>query len=157
MFTKRLLSLIVLLASVFAAPSYAQDRDVPYWASIRFDEVNLRVGPSEQYRIDWVYKRRGLPVVVVRVVEGWRLVRDPDGAQGWIAQSQLHPDRSAIVVGDGPAAMRDAPADNGKLKWNAQPGVVGKLGDCQLGWCEFNVGGRIGWVQAARLWGAGEP
>ncbi|MCB2087239.1 MAG: SH3 domain-containing protein [Sphingomonadaceae bacterium] len=154
---KRLTSLILAFAALLAAPLNAQDREVPYWASLRFDEVNLRVGPSEQYRIDWVYKRRGLPVVVVRVVEGWRLVRDPDGAQGWVSESQLVLNRSAIVVGEGLAAMRDTPADNGALKWNAQPGVVGKLGDCQLGWCEFDVGGRVGWVMAARLWGAGEP
>mgnify|MGYP001551092043 CR=1 FL=1 len=45
----------------------AQDREAPYGASLRFDRVNMRVGPSESYPIDWVYHRSGLPVKVVRL------------------------------------------------------------------------------------------
>lgn len=150
------LSLLILVFSV-PLPAQAQDREVPYWASIRVGEVNMRKGPAEDYPIDWVYRREGLPVKVVRVMEGWRLVRDPDGAQGWIVARLLNPERTALVVGEGLADMRDAPADNGKLRWNAQPGVVGKLGDCQASWCEFDVDGRKGWIRQARLWGAGAP
>ena len=69
----------------------------------------------------------------------------------------LSPDRGAIVVGDGLAAMRDGPAAGARLKWNVEPGVVGALGDCRDGWCELNVDGHAGWVAADRLWGAGEP
>jgi SH3-like domain-containing protein len=43
------------------------------------------------------------------------------------------------------------------LRWNLEPGVVGKLGDCEAGWCELSVGPRKGWVEQKRLWGAGEP
>ena len=59
---------------VVAVPAAAQDEDVPYWASIRADEVNMRVGPAESYGIAWVYRRPELPVRVVRRSEGWRLV-----------------------------------------------------------------------------------
>ena len=150
--------LAVSLSLVLAAPAAAQDREPPEWASLRADEVNMRVGPSEDYQIEWVYRRTGLPVKVVRLKEGWRLVRDPDGAQGWIVARLLNPARTALVTGKGLAAIRDAPADNGKLLWNAEPGVVGKLGSCETGWCEFDPGGgRKGWVKQARLWGAGTP
>lgn len=70
--------------ALLAAPALAQDGEVPYWASIRASEVNMRVGPAESYRIDWVYRRAGLPMKVVRRQEGWRLVEDPDGTSGWI-------------------------------------------------------------------------
>ncbi len=146
--------LAVLLASVSAD---AQQREAPYWATIRAEKMFMRKGPSRDYKIEWVYQRPGLPLKVVRVAAGWRLVRDPAGDQGWVAASLLSPERGAVVVGEGLAAMRDAPAENGKLKWNAEPGVVGRLGDCEAGWCEFDVAGRIGWVNADRLWGAGEP
>jgi SH3-like domain-containing protein len=150
------LALILVLAAL-AVPAAAQDRDVPYWASLRADEVNMRVGPSEDYQISWVYRRQGLPMKVVRLKEGWRLVRDPDGAQGWVVARLLSPERSALVVGQGPAAMRDDPSDDGELRWKLEPGVVGKLGKCENGWCELDVHGRKGWVKAERLWGAGEP
>ena len=154
----RLVSLIfTLLLPFFVAPAQAQNRETPYWATIRAEVVNMRVGPSADYRIDWVYKRQGLPVKVVRVMEGWRLIRDPDGAQGWVVARLLSPDRGAIVIGNGLAAIREAPQGNAKVKWNASPGVVGALGKCENGWCKFDVQGREGWVRAERLWGSGEP
>jgi len=148
---------ILSLLLIFAAPGHAQQREVPYWASLRAEEVFMRVGPSADYPIDWVYHRAQLPVKVIRLREGWRLVEDMDGTQGWIVARLLSPDRTALVTGKDLAPMRDQPADNGALKWNAEPGVVGKLGACEAGWCEFDVGGRKGWIKQARLWGAGEP
>ena len=153
----RRLLLCLALSLACTSPAYAQDREVPYWASLRADEVNMRVGPSANYPVDWVYKRRNLPVKVVRLMQGWRLVRDPDGAQGWIVARLLSPERSAIVVGEGLAAIRGEPSASSALRWNAEPGVVGMLGECEAGWCELDVEGRKGWIERDRLWGAGEP
>jgi SH3-like domain-containing protein len=140
-----------------AAPAAAREREVPYWATLRAAEVNMRVGPSEAYPIAWVYRRQGLPMKVVRVRQGWRLVQDPDGERGWIVARLLNPARGAIVVGDGLADMREEPGSGARLLWRVEPGVVGALGDCEDGWCRFEVGKRKGWMPAARLWGAGEP
>ena len=151
---RRLIPLALLLNAV---PAAAQDRAVPYWATLRAEHVNMRVGPSEAYPIEWVYRREGLPVKVVRVMQGWRLVEDPDGERGWIVARLLDPDRGAIVVGEGLAEMRAAPEADAPVRWRAEPGVVGELGNCSEGWCAFDVGGRKGWVRSERLWGAGEP
>jgi len=154
------IAITALFATLFlATPGVveAQTREVPYWASIRAEEVNMRVGPSQDYPIEWIYKRQGLPVKVIRVQEGWRLVSDPDGAQGWIVARLLDPARSALVIGEGLAAIREAPQAGAKLKWNAKPGVVGRLGKCEAGWCMIDVGGRQGWIRENRLWGVGEP
>jgi len=154
---RKLILFIPLFLGLFAISADAQDRDVPYWASIRASELNLRVGPSADFKIAWVYRRKGLPVKVVRVVEGWRLIEDPDGARGWVVARLLDPDRGAIVIGKGLAAIREEPRDRSTLRWNAETGVVGKLGDCENGWCEMDVQGHKGWVQQNRLWGAGKP
>lgn len=151
---RMILSFLLLLV---AAPAQAQDREVPYWATLRAEEVNMRVGPSERYPIEWVYRRVGLPVKVIRLHEGWRLVRDPDGAQGWIVARLLNPERGAMVQGDGLVDMREGADATSKLLWRVSPGVSGKLGDCTEGWCRFDVKGRRGWVRQDRLWGAGEP
>lgn len=148
---------LVFTATIALDTARAQDREVPYWASMRFDEVNMRVGPSAEYPIDWVYKRKNLPIKVVRLREGWRLVQDAEGTQGWIAQSQLTPERGALVIGEGLVDLRESPDGASVLRWRAEPGVVGKLLRCQETWCEIDVGGRTGWVLAERLWGAGEP
>src|SRR3954468_76005 len=35
---------------------------LPRFVSLRTDPVNLRVGPGMRYPVDWVYRRRHLPV-----------------------------------------------------------------------------------------------
>lgn len=151
------LGLALVVCLFLAMPASAQEREVPYWAALRASEVNMRVGPSENFPIDWVYRRPGLPVKVLRINQGWRLVEDPDGTRGWVVARFLTPDRGAIVVGDGLAEMRETADSGARVLWRAEPGVVGALGDCDDGWCEFAVGARKGWIRAARLWGAGEP
>ena len=157
----RIASLALLVSAVVpaavSAPAAAQSIAVPYWAAIRSDTVNMRVGPGEDYRIEWVYHRAHLPLKVLRTMEGWRLVQDPDGARGWILSRFLTRDRGAIVKSAEMAEMRVNPADDAKLLWRLKPGVTGKLGDCTGGWCHLDLGGRAGYVRASSLWGAGEP
>ena len=148
---------IAALIGCISAPASAQDREVPYWASLASAEVNMRVGPSERYRIDWVYHREGLPVKVIRLQQGWRLIEEPDGTQGWVFNQLLSLQRTAIVVGEGETPLRELPEAGAKLLWNVEPGVTGDLGQCSEGWCEFNIAGRAGWIAQERLWGTGEP
>jgi len=150
-----MLSLVLMLAAAFViAPLSAQDRTLPYWASLRYEKVNMRVGPSAEYPVTWVYQRQGLPVKVVRLREGWRLIEDHEGTQGWIAASQLDPARGGLVIGVGLAEVRAEPNPSSAVKWRAEPGVVTKLKACRTGWCEVDIAGRKGWISAARLWGS---
>ena len=157
-----ILGLLLALATTFVVvPSHeqarAQDRETPYWASLKFDKVNMRVGPSREYPIDWVYQRKGMPVKVVRLREEWRLIQDHEGTQGWVSRSQLIEDRGAMVTGKGLADLREDASADSTLRWRAEPGVIGKLVRCREDWCEIDVAGKTGWVLARRLWGAGEP
>lgn len=138
-------------------PAAAQDAELPYWASISAEEAYMRVGAGPQFPIAWVYKRRDLPVKVVRLMQGWRYVEEPDGTTGWISVGLLSAKRTAMVVGEDLAPMRDAPEASAQLKWNLEPGVIGDLDECTQGWCELDVDGHRGWVEQSRLWGAGEP
>jgi SH3-like domain-containing protein len=147
------LALLAVLA-IAPQPARSQGRAVPYWARLRYDEVRMRVGPSEEYPIAWVYRRKGLPVKVVRVHEAWRLVEDPEGERGWIARSQLDRERGVMVTGRGLAEVRAEPSRSAALRWRAQPGVVAQLERCRGDWCEVDIDGRRGWVARARLWGA---
>ncbi len=158
--THRMPKSLLLLPTFLAwamTPLSADPRDVPYWASLRVSEVNMRAGPSEEYRIQWVYRRQNLPLKVVRLKEGWRLVEDPDGARGWMLAQFLSRQRGGIIVGEGLADMREAGNPGAKLLWRLEPGVTGKLGDCTAGWCSIDLDGRTGFVPQDRIWGAGEP
>ena len=134
----------------------AEPDEEALWRSLRYDVANMRVGPSRDYPIAWVYKRKGLPVRLLRERDEWIYVEDPGGTRGWISKSQVTSERGVIVTGDTPVAMLDAPQSSGALRWRAAPGVVARLLGCREGWCEIDVAGRVGWVAARRLWGVGE-
>lgn len=154
----RLSILTVMFALLLPATgAQAADDEVPYWASISADVANMRVGPSERYRIDWVYKRKGLPVKVVRREGPWRLLEDPDGTKGWMRDLLLSRERTALVTGSDTAEMHARASIGSPLLWQIEPGVVGQLGECESGWCEFEVEGHEGFVPEDRLWGSGEP
>lgn len=72
---------------------------LPRYASMRADRVYMRRGPGERYPIDWVYHRRGYPVLIEREFGVWRLVEDQDGQKGWVHQVTLHGSRSFIIPG----------------------------------------------------------
>ena len=159
----KLAVLLLAALTLAAAPVAAADNDaVPYWASLRAKPVNMHVGPGEDYRTNFRYHRENLPMKVLRKMEGWRLVEDPDGARGWMLARFLKPERGAIVVAPkgedaSLAEMRDSGDAEGKLLWRLEPGVTGKLGDCANGWCKFEVEGRSGYVRQELLWGPGNP
>lgn len=150
---KPLLPVLAAAAAALAVPGRAAAADdVPYWASLTADTVNMRVGPARDYKIAWLYKRKLLPVKVVRLHEGWRLVEDPDGARGWILSRFLSRKRTALVTAG--ADLRSAPGGAQRL-WRVERGVVGTLGDCRGGWCRFDTNGHAGWIRADAVWGDG--
>ncbi len=145
---------LFVLGLTMAAPLRAADgENGPYWASLRDQPANLRVGPGREYRISWVYVRAGLPLKVLRMIGGWRLVEDIDGARGWMLAQFLTRNRTATVKG-AIAEIRENSDGSGRLLWRAEPGVTGKLGECGPAWCKFDIDGRRGFVAKAAVWGA---
>ena len=140
---------LALMASVGQAQSA---KKTPYWASIDEAEARMRTGPSTEFPVKWVYKRQYLPVKVVAVHEVWRKIEDPDGDQGWMHVRLLSPNRTGLVTGS-VAALRDAPEATARIAWRVEPGVVGRIEECQKGWCRLDVYGRTGYIEAERLWG----
>ncbi|HZU62561.1 MAG TPA: SH3 domain-containing protein [Novosphingobium sp.] len=139
-----------------APPAHATaPSNPPYWASLRVDEVNMRVGPGEDYRINWVYHRAHLPVKVLRVMEGWRLIEDPDGARGWVLAKFLTKERGAYVTASPSADIHAAAAAGSAVLWRAAPGVVGALGPCREGWCHIDIAGKGGFIREDQIWGSG--
>jgi SH3-like domain-containing protein len=139
------------MAAALAAPAWAQKK-MPYFMSIKASEAKMRAGPGRNYPASWLYKRRDLPVRVTAAYGEWRKVQDPSGTEGWMQANLLDDRRSAIVV-DAIVEMRSAPDATGHINWRAAPGVVGRISHCASGWCWFDVRGRGGYVEAARLWG----
>ncbi len=157
--SRLLLTAAAMVVTAPAAWGSRADIPVPGWASLRAtkdNEINMRAGPGEDYRIVWVYHHPHLPVRVLRESAGWRLVQDPDGARGWVILGFLNHERTAYVTAGDPVAMRAGPDTKARLLWRLATGVTGTLGPCDKSWCQMDVDGRKGYVTAARLWGLGD-
>ena len=127
---------------------------LPRFAALRSDDVNLRAGPGTRYPIEWVYKRRELPVEIEREFEVWRLIRDPEGTRGWVHQATLTGRRSFIVQ-SADATLRSAPQDTASAVALLKPGVVGRLRSCEASsaWCQVQAGPYRGYLKRSQFWG----
>jgi SH3-like domain-containing protein len=127
---------------------------LPRFASLRSDDVNMRAGPGTRYRINWVYKRRELPVEIEREFDVWRWVRDADGIQGWVHQATLMGRRSFIVQ-KADATLRSEASDTGSAVAVLKPGVIGRVRSCEaaLDWCNVQAGSYRGYLRREQFWG----
>ena len=109
---------------LLSTPSLAQDKQPPYWASIASGQAMTRTGPGKNYPGVWLYQRRDLPIRVVKKYENWRLIQDPDGAQGWMLVTLLSDRRTAIVKSGDPRPVRVNPDEGAKVHYTVQQGAV---------------------------------
>ena len=72
--------------------------------------------PGTRYPVDWVFKRKAMPVEIVAEYENWRKIRDWQGASGWVHQSLLTGKRSFIIAAKA-ASLHKTPADRPPRWW----------------------------------------
>ena len=125
---------------------------LPRYVSLKSSEGNARRGPSLSHRIDWVYKRRALPLEVTAEFGHWRRVRDRDGAGGWVHYSLLSGVRTVLIEQD-MVELRARPSEDAEVLAQAEIGVVARLGECIPDWCRVTAGGERGGVEKTALWG----
>lgn len=127
---------------------------LPRFAALRADEVNMRAGPGTRYPVQWVYQRRNLPVEILREFEVWRLVRDPEGVQGWVHTAVLTSRRTLIVRG-GEQVLRRSPDPAAQPVARLESGVVGTIRACEAAsdWCQVQAGSYRGYLPREAFWG----
>ena len=142
-----------MLWLALALPAFSDNGPpLPRFAILSKDRVNLRVGPGEQYRIEWEYRRKGYPVEVIAKSDVWRKVRDWQGTEGWVHQTMIAEQRNVIVRGEVRALRAAADAGSATVA-RAEPGVIAKLLECHGTWCRVEVQGIRGWLGRGDVWG----
>lgn len=136
-----------------ASPAVAQEKQPPYWASIASGQAMTHTGPGRNYPNVWLYERRDLPVRVLKKYQNWRLIQDPDGAQGWMLVTMLSDRRTAIVKPGDPRPVRVRPDDAARISYGVEHGVVGRISKCSNGWCRIDIGNRRGYLRMSDIWG----
>ena len=150
---RSMLALLLICVATAGAADAQSRRTPPYWASIASGQAMMRTGPGRNYPATWLYVRRDLPVRVLEVYQSWRKIQDPDGTTGWMLVNLLSDTRTGIVRGAEPAPLHEEPNAGSPLRFRAEPGVVGRISDCEGGWCRFENSGRSGYIPVTALWG----
>lgn len=132
---------------------------MPRFAATRSEEVNIRSGPGSRYPVEWVLKRRDMPLEIIREHDVWRRVRDWQGTEGWVQTGLLTGRRSFVVVGHEAVLHRRADAESDALARLAV-GVIGRIRACDAGstWCQVQVatpsGSVRGYLPRSTFWGS---
>jgi SH3-like domain-containing protein len=126
---------------------------VPRFVSLKSNTAMMRTGPDDRrFPIVYVYKRRGLPMEIIREYGIWRQVRDPDGQIGWMNKSLLTGERSGFVTG-GIRTLYTSPDLQSRIAWRIEPATVVTITLCENVWCRVSNGGRSGYVLRSQIWG----
>ena len=142
---------------LFAASAQAQEASMdnlplPRWAVISVSEINLRTGPGKRYPIDWVLRKKGLPVEITQEFDSWRMVREPGGAKGWVSRTMLSSTHN-VMIQSGDQSLLAKPDDGARVIARLQKGVIGRALICRPQWCQVKVESYEGWVPKDTLWG----
>ena len=146
-----MLRLIIALTGIFFFQSFGFSQD-EYFLTLRYDKVHLRQGPSREYPIKILYKKKFLPVLIQDKSDNFRKIRDHENNSGWIHVSQLSKKKAAIVI-DEQLIMFKNPTIYSKPIAILKKGRLTKIIKCKETWCKAKSDKYKGWIKKDSLWG----
>ena len=120
--------------------------------SLKNNEVYLRQGPSFEYPIKLIYKKKYLPVEILDKSAPWRQIRDFNNIYGWIHISQLSNRKSGINMNKN-SIMYKKPTIYSKPMAILEVGRLVLIKKCKNKWCKIKSGNYVGWILKDYLWG----
>ena len=132
-------------------PTYSHAQS-EYYLTLRSDKVNLRQGPSFEYPIKLIYKKKFLPVLVVDKSYNFRKIIDHENNSGWIHISQLSKKKAALSILDKSIIFQKASIYSKPLA-RLEVGRLCLVMKCKNDWCKIKTGDYSGWIEKQNLKG----
>ena len=123
-----------------------------YFLTLRFNNVNLRQGPSFDYPVKIFYKKKYLPLQIQDTSGNFRKVKDHENNTGWIHRSQLSKKKAALVSGKKVVIFKSNTIFSEPLVV-LEKGRLCLISKCKKNWCKIKVDKYLGWVKKKSLWG----
>ena len=120
--------------------------------TLKKNEVNLRQGPSFEYPIKLIYKKKYLPVIILDKSGPWRNIKDFENNTGWIHVVLLSKKKSAINIKNN-SIIYKKPTIYSKPIVKLEVGRLVLIKKCKTKWCKITSGGYSGWIFKDSLWG----
>ena len=146
------LILIILFFSflLFFSNIYANEKKE--FLTLKKNEANLRQGPSFEYPIKLIYKKKYLPVMILDKSGPWRNIKDFKNNTGWIHVVLLSKKKSAINIKNN-SIIYKKPTIYSKPIVKLEVGRLVLIKKCKTKWCKITSGGYSGWIFKDSLWG----
>ena len=123
-----------------------------YFSTLRYNNVNLRQGPSIDYPVKIFYKKKYLPVLIQDASDNFRKIKDHENNTGWIHVSQLSKRKAALALKDQVIIFKN-PTVFSKPLAVLEKGRLCLISKCKNKWCKIKVEKYSGWVKKKNLWG----
>ena len=143
---------IILFFSFFLFFSSINANENKEFLTLKNIKVNLRQGPSCEYPIKLVYKKKYLPVIIIDKSETWRKIKDFENNSGWIHISQLSRRKSGINIKNN-SIIYKKPTIYSKPIVKLEVGRLVLIKKCKIKWCKITTGDFSGWIYKNSLWG----
>ena len=137
---------------IFFADSYFSN-EKEFFLSLKKNEVNLRQGPSLEYPIKLIYKKKYLPVIILDKSGPFRKIKDFENNTGWIHIALLSKKKSAINMKNNSILFKK-PTIYSKPLARLESGRLLLINKCNLKWCKITSGDFSGWIDKKYLWGS---
>ena len=146
-----MLRIAIIISSILFAERYSFAQD-EYFLTLRYNKVNLRQGPSQEYPVKIFYKKKFLPVLIQDRSDNFRKIIDHENNTGWIHISQLSKKKAAIVTND-KLIMFKSPTVYSKPIAILKKGRLTQILKCKEYWCKVKSDKYKGWLKKDSLWG----
>tara|TARA_Y100001970_G_C14209567_1_gene846103 strand:- start:832 stop:1278 length:447 start_codon:yes stop_codon:yes gene_type:complete len=142
---------IIIIACFFTLFSNVSFANQEYFVMLKNKKVNVRYGPSFDYPIKYIYKKKLLPLKVIDKKENFRRIIDLKNNSGWIHLSQLKDSKSLITTSQKILFKKATKFSEPLVKLDKGRLLV--LKKCKPKWCQVKTGDYTGWVDKTNLWG----
>tara|TARA_Y100001960_G_C14290422_1_gene641274 strand:+ start:167 stop:622 length:456 start_codon:yes stop_codon:yes gene_type:complete len=147
---KRKKKIFIFILLFFTSELFANENI--NFLSLRNNEVNLRQGPSFDYPIKLVYKKKNLPVIILDKSGPWRQIKDFEKNTGWIHIALLSKKKSAINIKNNSIVYKKSTIYSKPIV-KLEFGRLVLIKKCKLEWCKIKTGNYTGWILKNSLWG----
>ena len=143
---------VIILTFILTFTSVGFLSSEEYFLTLRFNNVNLRQGPSFDYPVKIFYKKKYLPLQIQDTSGNFRKVKDHENNTGWIHRSQLSKKKAALVSGKKVVIFKSNTIFSEPLVV-LEKGRLCLISKCKKNWCKIKVDKYLGWVKKKSLWG----
>ena len=149
---KNYLIFLFLFFSILFSLSKTDANEVINFLSLKKNKVNLRQGPSFEYPIKLIYKKKYLPVIIIDKSGPWRKIKDFENNTGWIHTVLLSKKKSAINIKNNSVIYKKSTIFSKPIA-KLETGRLLLVKKCKVKWCKISSGNYEGWILKSSLWG----